>query len=553
MNFKEDVEYALKRIGVKHPNLKKSKNPEFGDLSLACFEISDNKNPSEYAKGIAEKIKPKGLLKKAEATGPYVNFFMDNGLFVKTALKEMLKENFGKENRKGKALVEHTSINPNASPHVGRARNALIGDSIVRILDFCGYSTESHYFVNNIGKQIAMLVYASREMKGKITFDNMLRHYIEINRKVIENAGIEKEIFSLLENMESGNQKIKKEFNNVVKVCIEGQSKIFNSLGIKYDYYDYESKFLKSKILKDILASFRKKRKLKKSRDGRVLLNLSKFNLPMREPYLALTRANGTSLYPLRDIAYNVYKSKRAKNGKNIVVLGEDHKLEFQQIKSALEILGYTPPEAVHYAFVLLPDGKMSTRKGNVVLLTEFMSLAVEKSKNEIVKRNPDISQDNLERLSKVIGYGAIKYSILKVSPDKNVIFNWNDALNFEGNSAPYIQYTFVRSKKILEKLKKMRLPKNIVLTDNAEINLLKKMYEFPDVIKNISKDYQVHKLANYLYELANLFNNFYEKIPVIQEKNFDRKMSRAFVVKAYNNLIKNAANLLGMDVPEFM
>lgn len=195
----------------------------------------------------------------------------------------------------------------------------------------------------------------------------------------------------------------------------------------------------------------------------------------------------------------------------------------------------------------------MSTRKGNIVLLTDFMKQAVEKAKKEIIKRNIGIPQKDLDKLSKIIGYGAIKYSILKVSPDKNVIFSWDEALNFEGNSAPYIQYTFVRSKKILEKIEKIKVPKEIVLENEDEIALVKKMAEFPSIIENISKDYQVNKLANYAYELANLFNNFYEKSPVIHEKNEIKKMSRAILVKIYNKLIKTASNLIGINVPEFM
>ncbi len=553
MQFKKDVERALKKIGIKKIRLENPPNPKFGDLSFPCFEIAKGKNPSEVAKEIVEKIKPIGMIGKVEALGPYVNFFVDNKKFVKVILKNALKENYGKGKRKGKALIEHTSINPNASPHVGRARNALIGDAITRLLKFYGYQTEVHYFVNDIGKQIAMLVYATKELKGKPKFEDMLRHYIEVNRKVIENAQIEKEVYELLHKLESGDKKTIKEFEKIVEICIKGQAKIFKELEIRYDYFDYESKFLNSKILKEALKTFKKKRKLKKEEDGRIVLDLSEFNLPMREPYLPLTRANGTSLYPLRDIAYNIYKAKRAKNGKNIVILGEDHKLEFQQIKAALSILSYAPPEVIHYSFILLPEGKMSTRKGNVVLLTDFMKEAVEKAKNEILKRNPNISLKELEKLSKIIGYGAIKYSILKVSSDKNVIFNWDEALNFEGNSAPYVQYTYVRSKKILEKLGRIKTPKEIILNEEDEITLVKKMSEFPKIVESISRDYQIHKLAHYAYELADLFNNFYEKSPVIQEKDLNKKMSRALLVKAYKNLIRIILHILGIETPNVM
>ena len=552
MQFQKEVEKALESIGIKEVKLEKPPNPNFGDLSFPCFEIAKGRNPNEVAKEIAEKMKLKGLIKKVVAMGPYVNFFIDNEKFAKKVIKELTKSDFGKGKKKGKTLIEHTSINPNASPHVGRARNALIGDSLTRILKFYGYQTEAHYFVNDIGKQIAMLVYGTKELKGKLKFEDMLRHYIEVNRKVIENASIEKEIFNLLEKLEKGDSKTIKEFEKIVSICVKGQTKILGELGIKYDCFDYESKFLKSKLLKDILNTFKKKKKLKKAEDGRIVLDLSEFNLPMREPYLPLTRANGTSLYALRDIAYNIYKAKKAGKGKNITVLGEDHKLEFQQIKAALSILGYEAPEVIHYSFILLPEGKMSTRKGNVVLLTDFMKEALEKAKEEIIKRNPQISQKELEKLAKIIGYGAIKYSILKVSADKNVIFNWEEALNFEGNSSPYIQYTYVRSKKILEKLRKIKAPKEILFGEE-EITLIKKMYEFPHLLERVTKNYQVHEIATYAFKLAEAFNNFYEKSPVINEEDENKKMSRALLVKSYKRLIKNVLWLLGIDVPSMM
>ncbi|MCD6547706.1 MAG: arginine--tRNA ligase [Nanoarchaeota archaeon] len=549
MQFEKEVERALKKVGIKKIKLEKPPNPKFGDISFPCFELAKGKNPTEVAKEIAEKIKPKGLIAKVEAVGPYVNFFINNEKFCKEAIKQMIKKDFGKGKKKGKALVEHTSINPNASPHVGRARNAIIGDCIVRVLKFYGYDVETHYFVNDVGKQIAMLVLAAKKKK-KISFDELLDMYIKINAELISNASLEKEVFELLKKLENGDEKTIKLFEKVCKIAINGQTKILNELGIKYDYFDFESKYIKSKKLKEIIEKLKKKRKIKKAKDGRLLVDLSNYNLPMREPYVAITRANGTSLYILRDIAYTIDKVKRAK--KNVVVLGEDHKLYFQQIKAILDMLGYKAPEVVHYSFVLLQTGKMSTRKGNIVLLTDFMKEAREKAKNEIIKRNPNIDEKELEKLSKIIGYGALKYSILRVSPDKNVVFSWDEALNFEGESAPYIQYTYVRAKRILEKAKKVKAGK-IKFQSKHEIKLIKKMFEFPTIVENISKEYNIHALAKYAYDLANLFNNFYENVNVIKEEDKDKRYSRTLLLKAYMNLIEKVLSLLGINTPSFM
>jgi len=222
MDFESDVRKALKSAGIKEIQLESPPNPEFGDLSFPCFKIG---GPAK-AKALAVAIKPKGLIAKVEQVGPYVNFFVDTKKLVRSVIKEVLKKDFGKGNKRGNALIEHTSINPNASPHVGRARNGLIGDSIARLLKFNGYKTEVHYFVNDIGKQIAMLVYGTMEMTGKPKFEELLRHYIEINRRVMENVQLEKDILELLHQVETGNKKVIKEFEDIVAVCVKGLTKI---------------------------------------------------------------------------------------------------------------------------------------------------------------------------------------------------------------------------------------------------------------------------------------------------------------------------------------
>ena len=319
-------------------------------------------------------------------------------------------------------------------------------------------------------------------------------------------------------------------------------------MGIDYDYFDYESKYINSPKLKSVINSLKKW--TFKDKEGRLVLDLKDFQLNMKEPVFVLTRANGTSLYGLRDIAYTVDKMKKSK--KNVILLGEEQKLYFQQIVSALKLLKIEAPEVVHYSYVLLPSGKMSTRKGNVVMLTEFMSEAVEKAREEIKKRNPEINESVLENTAKQIGYSAIKYAFLKVSPDKNIVFSWEEALNFEGNSAPYILYTAVRAKKILEKVKAAK-PKKIKLENPSEVKLVKKMSEFPGIVSVCAEKYVPHVLANYTFELAACFSEFYEKCSVINETDIVVKNSRIALVKAYLNVITKASELLGMSVPKFM
>lgn len=543
MDFRTEVGKGLKDF-VKEVKLEVPKNKEFGDYAFACFELAKlkKKNPAEIAKELAEKLSKKF---KVKAIGPYVNFFADKGELAKKVVSAVLekKEKYGSiDLGKGKKiLVEHTSINPNSSPHVGRARNAIIGDSIVRILKFCNYKPEVHFYVNDVGKQIAMLVYGA---KGKINFDELLKVYVKINKDAEDNPELNLKVFELLNKLEKGDKKVKEKFKNVVETCINGQKKIFEELGIKYDYFDYESKYLFSKQTDEILKRLEKTGKLFTDKDGRKVLDMDGYNLAMKMPLFVLTRGDGTSLYGLRDIAYTTEKMEKCKE--NIIVLGEEQKLYFQQIKIALEMLKKEAPRVVHYSFVLLQTGeKMSTRHGTLVLLEDFMKEAVKKATDELKKRNSDLKN------AKKIAYSAIKYGILKVANEKNVTFNWDEALNFEGDSGPYILYAYTRANSILDKIKLGKADLGI-LEEVYEFNLVKKLNEFPEIVEKSALDLKPNEIANYVYDLARTFNEFYEHCNVMNASE-EIKNARGALVKATRYVLKSGLGLLGIEVPKRM
>jgi len=550
--FKYEIIAFLKKT-TKQENigLEVPPNPEMGDYAFPCFNLAKTlkKNPVEIAKDLAAKFSKTTLVKEVKAVGPYVNFFINNQKFNETILKKLMKEKekFGSSGSgKGKKIiVEHTSINPNASPHVGRARNAFIGDCIVRVLKFEGYKVETHYFINDIGKQVALLVLGAKNKK--IKFEDLLKIYININKKFEKDKNIEKQVFDLLYKLEKGDKKVKAQFKKVVDICVKGQVKILSELGIKYDEFDYESKYLWDKKTKAILRELERTGMLFIDKDNRFVLDQKGFELGMKVPILVLTRGDGTSLYPLRDIAYNIEKISK---GHNIVVLGEDQKLYFQQVAAALKVMGYAVPEVVHYSFVLLQEGKMSTRKGNLVLLEDFMEEAVKKAKAEIKKRHGKAD----DKSAKVIGYGAVKYSILRVSPEKNVIFNWQQALNFEGESGPYIQYAYARICSILKKHnKKIDVKvKYSLLAKKEETELIKRLSEFPNIVNKMTDNLRPHIITIYLYELAQRFNEFYHACPILKEKE-DVKKARLLLVTAVKQVLENGVGLLGIETLEKM
>ncbi len=550
--FKEVIiDFLKKETNLENIELEIPPSPDMGDYAFPCFVLAKEwkKSPNEIAQELSKKFKPNNLISEVKVVGPYLNFFVNKNKIAEKTMKDVLKQKdkYGSTNiGKGKkVLVEHTSINPNASPHVGRARNALIGDAIVRILKFQGYKVETHYFVNDVGKQVAMLVLGA-EGKKNVTFNDLLNIYIEINRKIEENPELEKNVLELLNLLEKGDKKTREKFEKIVKTCVKGQVGIFSELGIKYDFFDYESKYLWDKKTEETLKRLEKTGKLFIDGFNRWVLDQKGYGLGMKIPILVMTRGDGTSLYPLRDIAYNLEKLKK---GDNIVVLGEDQKLYQEQIADVLKELELKPPRVVHYSFVLLQDGKMSTRKGNLVLLEDFMKEALDKASEELKKRYNKVDK----KAAKIIAYGAVKYGILKVSPEKNVVFNWQQALSFEGETSPYIQYAYARISSILKKSKKTNLKADLkLLKEKEESELIKLLSDFPQIAAKASKDLKPHLAANFLYSLAQKFNEYYHIHQVLKADEKVRD-ARILLISSVGQVIKNGLALLGISVLEKM
>ncbi len=557
MDFKEAITGALKKETGVDIILEIPPSPTLGDFAFPCFTLAKTmkKAPAVIANELSKSLKIKGIT-SIKANGPYLNFFVDKSLLADKVLNDILKDkNYGgsREGVGKHVLIEHTSNNPNADIHVGRARNSIIADSMVRLLKFQGYETKVHYFINDIGKQIAMLVLAAKGKKP--TYEQLLQLYVDFNAELKQHAELEQDVFQLLNKLENGDANVRKQFRDIVEVCIAGHRAILHDAGIEFDSFDYESDYLFNKKTERVLAQLKETKKLFTDEQQRTVLDLKGFpevESAMKSPVLVLTRNDGTSLYPLRDIAYSIDKALWAK-GRNILILGEDQKLYFQQISAALSLLKVTPPEIVHYAFIVLADGKMSTRSGNVVLFSEFMNDAIERAKKEILARTPDMKGKKLDDLAKTIGLGAIKFSIAKVSADKMITFDWNQALSFEGDSAPYCQYAHARINSILEKAEKRGKVDASLLTHATESILITRLGTFSDIVASATNHLSPHIIVNYAKELAQDFTAFYHSCPVLLAEDKHLKEARLALCEATKQIMKTALNLIGIDAPESM
>lgn len=553
MNYKEYLTELISNLGIDKDLIEISIPPKegMGDYCLPCFKVkvNDLKDPHEKAQYILNKLNiDNEVISNAFVIGPYLNFNINKQTLSKSILEriESLKEKYGSTNEGiGKSLlIEHTSINPNASPHIGRSRNSIIGDFLVRLYKFNGYEIDREYFINDIGKQIAMLLIAVKKYSdiNSVTFDEMLSLYIKINDEAKKNENIEKEAFKYLNELENGNDIVRNEFKSITDICVKGQKKIFDKMDIHWDTFTHESDFVFGHITKTILDKINEKGRLKEDENGRLYVDLAGYNIPTKTPVLVLTREDKTSLYPLRDIAYTIYKMNKNKDV-NLIVLGEDQKVYMEQISAVMDILGYTSPKLISYSFVLLNGDKMATREGKVVLLEDFIDATISKLKSNFNQRGTELS-DN-EYLS--LASSCIKYNMLNINRGKNINFNLDDATNFTGNSAIYILYNYVRIKSILKKDNFKKDYKNLILNTKTEEQIVKKLYDFEDAVKEAVKTSESSIITKYLNDLCGLFSKYYEETNILKEENSDLKNSRLLLLDSVRIVIENGTKILGI------
>ena len=543
----EIIEIDKNKIKIETPP-----NDNLGDYSIQCANLrtEKNNNPIEIAKLIKEKFNDeKNKFSEIKTMGPYINFYIDYDKFAKEVITEIeTNKKYGSKNQGNHEalLIEHTSINPNAEPHIGRCRNSLIGDFMSNLYEFTGYQVERHYFINDIGKKIALLVIGIEKYGLKDdSFSKILDVYVKISNQAKEDEQLEQLAFSYLKEVENGNKEIINKFKKITDKCVEGQLKIFDQLNIHFDVFTHESDYVYNNVLEGILTKIKEKNKLHEDNLGRLYVDLSDYDIPTKEPVLVLTRSNKTSLYPMRDIAYSIYKiNLNPKN--NYIVLGEDQEVYMKQISATLDILGYKTPKLISYSYVLLDGDKMSTSGGTVVLVTDFMKKVKEKLIKSFKIRNSTISEEKLN----ILVNACIKFTMLNVSKNKIVNFNLENATSFTGESGMYILYSIVRINSIL---KKEKIEKNYELkfTTAIENKIIKELSQFPEVIDNLLTSNEASHLTKYIYNLASLFSKFYEQVNISKEENQTLKQSRLRLLICIKKVLTDALSILGIETVE--
>jgi arginyl-tRNA synthetase len=465
-----------------------------------------------------------------------------------------MKETFGRQGQKHKKIiVEHTSANPNGPLHVGRARNPILGDTIARILRFGGFDVTTQYYVDDMGKQVAILYWGSQHLRSDVKHKKADHKYVDYYQKAIskmeKDRHIKDEIEKIVQRAEKGDKKILDEIKSTYEKVLEGMTESLKRINIHIDEFVEESRFVLDGST-DLVVQMLKNFSQTGIEKGALYLDLERFGIHGRNNKFFITRKDGTSLYATRDIAYHLWKCKQADILINI--LGEDHKLESEFVKIILKLLNRSTPEVIFYSFVSLPEGKMSTRKGRVVYLDDLIDEAVIRAKKEISKRREsNILATNIEYIAQSIATAAIRYNIIKVKAEKPIVFKWEEALNFDGQSAPFIQYAHARCCSILKKVQTPNtLPSNIHYEHEAEINLIKMLTLFPENIMESIQHRNPSIIAEYAFALASCFNIFYRDCRVLDSEH---EIERLQLVIATRQVLHNSLNLLGINALEEM
>jgi len=537
-----------------------------GDFAFPCFNLAPiaKKSPSDIANNIVSKIEKSKWMKSVEAKNGYVNFFIDDERLATSTLELITreKEHYGylqKQNQK--VIIEHTSANPNGPLHVGRARNPILGDTLVRIFKAAGYDVESQFYLDDMGKQVAILAWGVNNIDPKKAPkpqynkpDHKSVGFYQAASKLMEDdEKVAKEISEIVKKSESGDAKTIALVHKAYSPVLDGIIESLNRINVSIETFVPESNFVKDESV-DFVVEKLKKSKYCNEEDGAFYLDLEPFGIQGRNTKFFFTRGDGTTLYATRDVAYHLWKAKHA--DLLINVLGEDHKLESKQVEIALNLMDTKlTPKVIFYAFVSLPGGKMSTRRGRVVYLDELVDESIERAYEEVKKRRgKELSEKKMKEIAEIVGIGALRYNIIKVQPEKDIEFKWEEALNFEGNASPFIQYAHARACSILAKSEdEIKNVDPLLLKHDSEIKLLKKLSEYHVVIDEACRDCKPHIITNYLFDTASQFNQFYRDCPVLPEKNTELRRSRLALVDALRVILKNGLGLLGISAPKEM
>ena len=601
---------------------------ELGDFATTVsFQLARvfRRAPKQIAEEIVERLKRRlpEEIADVRAVNGYINFYLDYNVFGQTLVSEILERGteYGRSDvgRGKKVIVEHTSVNPTKPLHMGHARNAVLGDTMARIMRKLGYTVEVQNYIDDLGVQFAQVLWGylnlreeferiEAQLREKGLKEDFIDHvmgllYVEVNKRMEENPEVDKEVRELMKELEEGKGEIAELGRKLAERVVKAQMLTTYRMGITYDLLSWESDIMRSGIFKEAYDLIESNENFFWATEGKYkgafVMDLRKLFPDMKNPFLVLRRSDGTATYTGKDIAYHLWKFGKvsadmlykvwdevrdhrtwttAPDGEHmpgkfgrgdivINVIGAEQRHPQMAIKYALQLLGFEESAKnfhhLAYEHVVRPEGKFSGRKGTWVGFTvdEVLNEAVRRARELVEEKNPSLSEEEKEKIAEAVGVGAVRFNLVKYSPDKIITFRWEDVLNFEGESAPYVQYAHARCASILRKAEERGVETDWkALLERADFSrltqrekeLLKLLAKFPEVVEGAGRDVKPHLIPWYANELASLFNKFYMDHPVLKAEAGIME-ERLLLVLAVKQVLRNALELLGIEAPEKM
>lgn len=556
--FEQYIINTLKKSVKGEITLEVPPDSKLGDFAFPCFSLAKEmkKNPVQIAQELSKSLHKPEVVEKITSTGPYVNFFLNPKIVGKKVLELILKqkEKFGSSDiGKGKiAAVEFSSPNIGKPMHFGHLRSTVLGQSLSLMHEFMGYKVERLNYIGDWGTQYGKLIYAYLTWGNKKELDKcpikyLVELYIKFNKEAEKNPELQEEARKWFAMLEKGNAEALSLWSKFNHYSLDEFRKIYKILGVEFDSYNGEAYYApKAESAIELVE----KKKLAVVDQGALIVRLKGFEMPMM-----LRKSNESTTYASRDIATLLDRIQTLNFDTLIYVVGHEQSLHFEQLFALMRLLGHNK-NFVHIAhgLYLSPEGgKMATRKGQAIFMEDVLNETIELAKKTIEEKNPDLK--NKDKVAKEVAVGAIFFGDLLNDRMRDVVFDLHRILSFEGDTGPYLQYTHARASSIIRKAAKEKLKPSakvdvFLLSDDAEIRVIKLLSHFPEKIKESLAQYRPHILAQYLIEFGRAFNEFYHKCPCLQEENKDLKLARLSLIEASRQLLENGLRLLNIPAP---
>ena len=531
---------------------------DMGDYAFPCFQLAKTlrKAPPMIAADIAEAIGESEIIDKLEVKGAYLNFFLKKEIFVKSMVEKSTTANFGSSTiGEGKSIcIDYSSPNVAKNFHVGHLRTTIIGNSLYKIYSKLGYQVERINHLGDWGTQFGKLIVAykawgSKEAVEKDGVAELMKLYVKFHDEAEKDDSLNDQARDWFTQMEHGNEEALAIWQWFVDISLKEYKGTYELLGMEFDHYLGES-FYRDKTA-DVVNRLTDAKLLKES-EGAQIVDLEEYNMA---PCLIMKK-DGSSIYATRDLAAIFYRKATWNFDKCLYVTGQEQKLHFAQVFKVVELLGneWATDSLVHipYGLVSLEGAKLSTRSGNIIYAEDILLEAIDKVKDIIAEKNPNL--ENKDEVAKIVGVGAILFNDLYNQRIKDVSFKWDKVLNFDGETGPYVQHTYCRCASILRTIAydaNADIDYSLLLDDEA-IALLKEINRFPQVVTDAAEKYEPSIVARFAMDVAQSFSRFYNACRVNVEDEALRN-ARGKLVEITKTTLKDALDLLGIQCPEQM